>query len=151
LFPLLIAKGLTEKQAAKLIAEKDTEDIKMQVEYLPYRVAEYKAQKKEINMPAILHDSISDNWNIPKGYIEAGKIKEREAERIALEEREEWDRAEQDRERIKAYKESLSSDDRAKLREKALEKIRSMEGVKEGFITDTLIEFQENEILKSEI
>jgi hypothetical protein len=153
LFPLLIGNGLTEKQAAKLIAEKDPEVIRTQVEYLPYRVAEYKAQKKNINMPAILYDSISDNWNVPKGYIEAGKAKEREvkrleAERLVLEEREEWDREEQERERIKAYKESLSPDDRAKLREKALEKIRSMEGVKEGFITENFIEAQENEILK---
>jgi hypothetical protein len=156
LFPLLIGKGLTTKQAAKLILEKDPKDIKMQIEYLPYRVKEYKAQKKAINMPAILYDSISDNWNVPKGYIEAGKIKEREArklnaEKIALEEREEWSRAEQERERIKAYKESLSLDDRAKLREKALEQIRGMEGVKESFITEMLIEAQENEILRGDI
>ncbi len=156
LFPLLIDKGLTTKQAAKLILDKDPEDIKMQIEYLPYRVAEYKAQKKNINMPAILYDSISDNWNVPKGYIEAGKAREREArrieaERIALEEREEWDRAEQERLRIRAYKESLRFDDRAKLREKALEKIREMEGVKESFITELLIEAQENEILRLEM
>ncbi len=156
LFPLLIDKGLTEKQAAKLTSEKDPKDIKMQIEYLPYRIAEYKAQKKNINMPAILYDSISDNWNVPKGYIEAGKAREREArkleaERIALEEREEWGRVEQERERMKLYKESLSSDDRAKLREKALERIREMEGVKEDFITENFIEAQENEILREEM
>ena len=44
----------------------------------------------------------------------------------------------------------MSSDDRAKLRAKALDQIRGMEGVKEGFITDLLIEAQENEMLKGE-
>jgi hypothetical protein len=156
LFPLLIGNGLTEKQAAKLISEKDPEVIRTQVEYLPFRIAEYKAQKKAINMPAILYDSISDNWNVPKGYIEAGKAKEREArkleaERLVLEEREEWGRAEQESLKIRAYKESLSPDDRAKLREKALEQIREMEGVQEGFITELLIEAQENEILREDI
>jgi len=156
LFSLLIEKGLTGKQAGRIISEKEPEVIKTQVEYLPYRIEEYKSQNKEINEPAILYDSIIDNWNTPKGYIEIGKIKEREArkleaERIAFEEREAWNRSEQDREKIKAYKESLNHGDRTKLRERALERIRAMKGIKDDFITELLIDSQENEILREDV
>jgi hypothetical protein len=156
LFPLLIKKGLTQKQAAKLIAEKSPEIISNQLEYLAFRLREYESQRKEINEPAILYESISDNWKVPKSYLEAEKEKEREAERLEQEriaclEQEEWDREDQERARMEAYKQSLGLEERAKLRERALEEIRSMEGVKEGFIGDILIELKENQILRSEI
>ena len=160
LFPLLIGNGLTEKQSAKLISEKDPDVIRAQVDYLSHRIAEYKSQGKEINIPAILYDSISDNWKAPKVYVEAEKAKERakkleakrmEEEKIALEEREAFHKEEQEREELKAYKESLSPDDRAKLREKAMERISNMKGLNEEFINDTFIEIQENAILREEI
>jgi hypothetical protein len=156
LLPLLIEEGLTQKQAAKLVAEKNPEVINHQLEYLPFRLAEYKAQEREINKPAILYDSIKQNWKAPKGYLEAEKKKEREAERLEREriarlEQEERDRAEQERAEIETYKESLEPEERAKLRERALEEIRGMDGIKEEFIGDVLIKAKENEILKSEM
>jgi len=51
---------------------------------------------------------------------------------------------------LEAYKETLDPEERNSLKERPLEKIRSTEGIKEEFISDILIEFQENEILKSE-
>ncbi len=156
LLPLLIEKGLTQKQAAKLVAEKDPEVIADQLMYLPFRVKEYESQRKEINEPAILYNSIIEDWKVPKSYLEAEKEKEREAERVEREriarlEQEEQDKAEQERMELEAYKGTLDPEEREKLRERALERIRSMEGVKEEFISDVLIEAQENEILKSEM
>ncbi len=52
---------------------------------------------------------------------------------------------------IEVYKETLDPEERAKLRERALEEIRSMVGIKEEFIGDVLVKFKENEILKSEM
>ena len=156
LFPLLTEKGLTRKQAAKLIAEKDPEVISTQLTYFPFRVKEYESQKKEINEPAILYDSINDNWKAPKGYLNAEKENERETERleqdrIARLEQEERDKAKQERVKIEAYKETLDPEARAELREKALKVIKDMEGVKAGFISNILIAIKENEILRSEM
>ncbi len=151
----LTAKGLTKKQAAKLILE-SPDAINDQLAYLPFRIDEYKAQGKEINAAAILYDSISDNWQAPKGYLGAEQEKEREAERLEQKrisrlEREERYRVEQERLEIEAYKETLTSEKRAKLRERALAELRSTEGVKEQFIGEPLITSKENEILRSTV
>lgn len=156
LLPLLVEKGLTQKQAAKLVAKKSPEVINTQLEYLPFRLREYESRRKEINEPAILYDSINDNWKVPKGFIKAEKGKEREAERLEQEriarlEQEERDREEQERTKIEDYKESLDPEVRVKLREKALKEIRGIKGIKEEFINDALIVFKENEILRSEM
>ena len=156
LLPLLVEKGLTQKQASKLTEEKGPDVINAQLTYLPFRLREYKAQGRDINEVAILYESINDNWSTPKGYLGAEKEKEREAkrlerERIAILEQEERDKAEQERAKIEAYKETLDPDERAKLRERALEQIRSMEGINEQFISEPLIVGKENKILKSEM
>ncbi len=156
LLPLLIEKGLTQKQASKLVEEKEPDVINDQLIYIPFRLREYKAQGKEINEAAILYESINDNWSAPKGYLGAEKEKERDAERLEREriarlEQEERDKAEQEKAKIEAYKETLDSDERTKLRERALEQIRSMEGINEQFIGEPLIVGKENEILKSEM
>ncbi len=156
LLPLLIEKGLTQKQASKLTEEKSSDVINDQLIYLPFRLREYKAQGKEINEAAILYESINDNWSIPKGYLGAEKEKEREISRIERErhanlEQEEREKAAQEKAEIEAYKKTLDPDERAKLRERALEQIRSMEGINEQFIGEPLIVGKENEILKSEM
>ena len=156
LLPLLVEKGLTQKQAAKLVKEKEPDVINGQLTYLPFRLREYKAQGKEINEAAILYESINDNWSAPKGHLGVEKEKEREAERLEREriahlEQEERNKAEQEKAKIEAYKETLDSDERTKLRERALEQIRSMEGINEQFIGEPLIVGKENEILKSEM
>jgi hypothetical protein len=154
--PLLIEKGLTQKQATKLIEEKEPDVINDQLTYLPFRLKEYKAQGKEINEAAILYESINDNWSFPKGYLGAEKEKEREAERLEREriaclEQEERDKMEQERVEIEAYKETLSAEEKVKLRERALEQVRSIEGINEQFIGEPLIAAKENEILKLEM
>ena len=149
---ILVAKGLTQKQAAKLILE-SPEAINDQLAYLPLRIDEYKAQGREINAAAILYDSISDNWQAPKSYREADKEKERKAKRLEAEdmarlEQQERDRAEQERAEIEAYKEALEPDEREELREKALEELRNTPGIREQLISDILIAVKENEILR---
>ena len=49
---------------------------------------------------------------------------------------------------LEAYKETLDPEEREKLRETALEKIRSMEGMTEEWINDPLIKSTENQILR---
>ncbi|MBM3282739.1 hypothetical protein FJY90_00660 [Candidatus Gottesmanbacteria bacterium] len=152
----LVGLGLTEKQAGRLVLEVDSEVINAQIEYLPFRVRGYQAQGKQINESAILYDSINDNWGIPKGYFEVEKQQEHEAkkleeQRLAQLEQEERDKAEQEKQEIDAYKATLESEVRARLRERALENINSTEGIRKEFITDTLIEIYENEILKLEM
>ena len=149
-------KGLTGKQVLKLLAENDSETIANQLEYLPFRVGEYESQRKEINEPAILYNSIIENWKVPKSYLEVEKGKEREAERLEREriarlKQEEQDREEQEAARMEAYKESLSSEKRVKLRERALADIRNMPNIREDFITEILIGVKENQILRSEM
>lgn len=156
LLSLLIEKGLTEKQAAKLISEKKPEVVKAQLDYFSFRLKDYESQGREINKPAILYDSIKGNWKAPKGYLKAEKEKEREAERLEEEKRarleqEEPEREEKERERLEAYKERLDPEERARLRERALQEIKSMKGIKDEFINEILIAFSENEILRSKM
>jgi len=55
------------------------------------------------------------------------------------------------RDQILKYKESLSQDKLNELREKAIDELKSTPGILEDFITDTLIEIKENEIVRTEI
>jgi len=156
ILPLLIEKGLTQKQASKLIEEKESGVISDQLAYLPFRLKEYKAQGKEINEAAILYESINDNWSAPKGHLGVEKEKERETERIEREktarlEQEERDKLDQERVKMEAYKKTLEPDERVKLRERALAELRNTDGIKEQFINEPLIMGKENEILKSEM
>jgi len=52
---------------------------------------------------------------------------------------------------IKAHKADLTDEQRAELRQRALDKIRSNKNIKEDFITEPLIESFENELIKEEI
>jgi hypothetical protein len=84
LLSALMDRGLTEKQAQNLVCEYDGELIEKQMEYLPFRIEEYKAQGQKVRDPAILYSSIKDNWQPPSGYFEAQKAREREAKRRFL-------------------------------------------------------------------
>jgi hypothetical protein len=77
------------------------------------------------------------------------RAKDREKEKLIEQELQEQD--EKFRERISAEKEKLSPKARTELRQKALGEINSIEGIKEEFITDILIEAKENEILKTKM
>ena len=58
---------------------------------------------------------------------------------------------EEEREKIEAYKESLSPKQRSELREKALSEIKKLGTIREELIGQPLIEAKENEILKDEL
>jgi len=152
----LVEKGLTEKQAVRLLAEQIPEVITTQLEYLPFRLEDYRAQGRDVNVAAVLYDSIKENWKPPDGYLNAEKEKEREARRREEEkqaqlQREKEERKEQEHAILEAYKEKMDSEERQNLRERALREIRNTEGIREDFISDILIDAWENQILKSEI
>ena len=81
---LLVQRGLTQKQAERLLSERGENAVKAQLDYLPFRLEEYIAQGREVNVAAMLHESIKDNWQPPAGYFLAEKEKERESKRQAL-------------------------------------------------------------------
>ena len=56
-----------------------------------------------------------------------------------------------EREKINAYKESLSPEQRSELREKALDEIKKLENIREELISEVLIEAKENEILRNKL
>jgi len=86
-----------------------------------------------------------------KAEADANEARKAEIERIASLEQEERQKMEEERERVEARKQGLAPEERAKLREKAQKEIRSMDGIKEEFVSEILIEAKENEILKAEI
>jgi len=86
-----------------------------------------------------------------KAEADANEARKAEIERIASLEQEERQRMEEERERVEAHKQGLAPEERAKLREKAQKEIRSMDGIKEEFVSEVLIEAKENEILKAEM
>ncbi len=79
--------------------------------------------------------------------IEKQRIDE---QKQALAEKEEYERLEKEKHSLDAYKESMSSEGKAKLREKALAEIKSNPAIKEEFISEMLIKNKENEILRKE-
>ncbi len=86
LLSALVQKGLTEKQGERLLSEKGEDVVKAQLDYLPFRVKEYKVQGREINEAAIFYESIKDNWQPPTRHFQAEKEREKEAKRQVLEE-----------------------------------------------------------------
>ncbi len=86
-----------------------------------------------------------------KEETEEQEAKKREEERIAAQRQAEEDRRGKEKERIEAYKETLSVEERAELRDKAEAEIRGSGQFKEEFITDYLIEAKENELIRNEI
>ena len=82
----LVQKGLTQKQVEKLLSEKGADVVKAQLDYLPFRLTEYREQGRGVNEAAMLHESIKDNWQPPAGYFQAQKDKKRETKRQALKE-----------------------------------------------------------------
>jgi len=85
-----------------------------------------------------------------KKKTEAEETKRIEAERIAAQERAEEEMREREMAKIAVFKESLSAEERTKLRERAEAEIRDSGQFKEEFITDYLIEIKENEIIRDQ-
>jgi len=120
------------------------EDIQFAVEWTPENA------KEELYDFSIIKHTIGQAM-AAKEEAEAKKAKRAEAERIASLEQEERDRQEQERAEIEAHKETLDTEARTALREKALKEIRSTDGIKEEFINDMLIAVKENEILMTDM
>jgi len=85
-----------------------------------------------------------------KAKTEAKEARKAEIERIASLEHEERQRMEEERERVEAHKQGLTPEERAKLQEMAQKEIRNMDGIKEEFVSEVLIEAKENEIVRRE-
>ena len=120
------------------------EDVQFAVEWI------LKNAKEELYDFSIITHTIGQAM-ADKEKVEAEEARRFEEDRIALEKRAEEERQERERASMEAYKKDMSADERAKLRERALEEIRKIEGVKEEFIGNILIEAKENEILRLEI
>ena len=86
-----------------------------------------------------------------KEQEKAEEAKKLEIEQNKTRKLEEERRANEDREKIKSYKDKLPADKRSELRAKALDKIRHTKGMKEEFITEILIEAKENEIIAEKL
>lgn len=86
-----------------------------------------------------------------KTEAEANEARKAEIERIASLEQEEQQKMEEERARVEAHKQGLAPEERVKLRERAQKEIRNMDGIKEEFVSEILIEAKENEILKAEM
>ena len=86
-----------------------------------------------------------------KEKLESEKARKLEKEKMASEKREEERQNEAELLELKKHKGKLTKGKRANLRKKALDAIEKMEGVKKEFITEILIEAEENRILKSEL
>lgn len=82
-----------------------------------------------------------------KKQVEAEEAKKLEAEQNKIYEMEKEKKENENQERIRTYKGKLSVEQRSELRAKALDEIHNMKGIKEEFITETLIEAKENELV----
>ena len=105
--------------------------------------------KEKPNTIGCLHSSIGQAMAAKK-ETETEKLKEIEREQKKAKQIEEDKKADEEREKINAYKESLSPEQRSELREKALNEIKKLENIREEFISEVLIEAKENEILRNE-
>ena len=83
--------------------------------------------------------------------LEKEEARRLEEERMAFEKQKEEKRNEDALVRLRKYKEKLSEEKRAELRKRAVDEIKKMEGIKKEFVTEILIEAEENKILKSEL
>lgn len=83
--------------------------------------------------------------------VEEEEARKREKEKAAAQKEAEEKRVAEEEEQIKAYKESLDAEERARLRERAEAEIRSSGQYKKEFITDYLIEAMENNLVRGQI
>ena len=125
-----------------------SEDIQFAVEWT------LKNAKEELYDFSIIKHTIGQAMVVKKKVEleQAKKLEaEKEEERMAIEkQREEKERSEI-MARIMAYKESLATDEKTKLREMAEKEIKNSGQYKKEFITEYLIEAKENELVRDKI
>jgi len=145
-------RGLTSSAARTLASQYDEKRIKEKVEIFDY-LTEKDDSRVNRNPAGWLRRAIEEDYQPPGEYHshlerEARKCEE---ERMMAQKQAEEEERERELARIKAYKENLSREERAKLRERAEAEVRSSGQYKEEFITEYLIEAEENDIIRKQI
>jgi len=139
-----------------------------------------KREKAEKNIEELLEDGFSQqdiifaiNWTIKnakekpydfalikdtigqaiatKKEMKAEEQKNAEIEQKRAKQMEDEKKLKEERKRMESYKESLSPEQRAELRERALDEIKNMGNVRQELIGQPLIEAKENEILRKDL
>jgi len=86
-----------------------------------------------------------------KGKVEAGVARKLQEEKIAAQEQADEKKREEEKAKIDSYKETLNSEERTRLRERAEAEIRESGQYKTEFITEHLIEAKESELIRGQI
>ena len=89
--------------------------------------------------------------DLVKEKVEAGAVKKLQEEKITAQKQADEDRRKEEKAKIDSYKETLNSEERTRLREKAKAEIRESGQYKPEFITEHLIEAKESELIRGQI
>jgi hypothetical protein len=148
----LTQRGMTQTTASELTRTHPTSQIQEQIAIFDW-LMENKNSLVKKNPAGFLRKSIEENYQPPEEYSSRHEreAKRLEEEKIKAQKQAEEEKIERELARIKARKESLSHEERAKLREKAVDEIRNSGQFKQEFITERLIEVKENEILREQV
>jgi hypothetical protein len=134
-----------EKDIEELTQDRfSSEDIQFAVEWT------LKNAREELYDFSIIKHTIGQAMAARK-KVEEEEAKRREREKAAAQKEAEERRIAEEEAQIKAYKESLDANERARLRERAEAEIRSSGQYKKEFITEYLIEAKENELIRNHI
>ena len=140
-----IKRERAEKCIEELLNERfNLEDIQLAIQWT------LKNSKDDLYDFSIIKHTIGQAI-ADREKLEAEKGRKLEKEKIAIQEKEAERRSEEELAKLRAHKEELSKGERTELLKKAMDEIAKMEGVKKEFVTPTLIEAKENEILRAEL
>lgn len=120
-----------------------TDDIQFAVEWTLANT------KEEVYDFSIIKHTIGQAM-AAKEKVEAGEARKLQEERLAAERQADKKKREEEKARIDSYKETLSSKERAKLRERAETEIKESGQYKPEFITEHLIEAKESELIREQ-
>lgn len=141
-------KEVSESVLTKLCEEYGSEKVVEKI----YLLDKQYAGKEVKNPGGLLREALREDYTTPTKQEEHKKSEtaEEQAKQKAVDE--ELRRQEEElRQKLLEQKAKMTEKERNALREQALEEIRSMDNIKEEFITEMLIEAKENEILKREM
>ena len=85
-----------------------------------------------------------------KEQLDRRKALRNQEELAAAQERAKREKENEEKARMENYKKSLGTEERAKLRERALVEIRESDEINNSFINEPLIEIKENELIRSQ-
>ena len=120
------------------------EDIQFAVEWT------LKNAKEELYDFSIIKHTIGQAM-ATRRKVEAEEARKRERAKTAAQKEAQEKKIAEEEAKTKAYKESLDTEERARLRERAEAEIRSSGQYKKEFITEYLIEARENELVREQI